>query len=111
MITSRDQDDDVAANWTTREIADRIDRGDPEALAEVLRPLAARLANQASTVTDPRSVLLDLSRVVDSIHAAVATVVSDNELGADSDMDAPSASAESALRGSVAALYQLGNNI
>lgn len=111
--TSRDQDNNVAANWTTREITDHIDRGDPEALAEALRPFAARLANQAGAVTDPGGVLLDLGHVVDSIRAAVTVIVARYELAEQFDTaeDAPTRDAVEALVGAVGALDHIGNNI
>lgn len=113
MITSRDQDDNVAANWSIRETFDRIERGDPEGLVEALRPLTALLADQAHSVTDPGGVLLDLGHVVDSIRAAVTVIVARYELAEQFDTaeDAPTRDAVEALVGAVGALDHIGNNI
>jgi tRNA C32,U32 (ribose-2'-O)-methylase TrmJ len=61
--------------WTTRELADRINRGDPEAACEVIREMARRLASRADNVADPRTVVLDLGHALDDIAGALATVL------------------------------------
>jgi hypothetical protein len=63
--------------WSTRDLADRIDRGDPEAAAEVIREMAARLCDKARTATDPRDIALDLGYAVTNIGSAVAVVLAD----------------------------------
>src|SRR4051794_24230292 len=61
--------------WTTRELADRINRGDPEATCEVIREMASRFAASAEAVTDPRTVTLDLGHALDDITGALSTVL------------------------------------
>lgn len=79
--TSRDQDDDVQHSWSPAVITNLIllgrlvERGDPEALAQVLRPIAASLADKASEIRDPASVLLDLGRVADSMLTTISAVI------------------------------------
>lgn len=63
--------------WSTRDLADRIDRGDPEAAAEVIREMAARLCDKARTATDPRTIVLDLGYAVTNLGSAVAVVLAD----------------------------------
>lgn len=115
MTTARDQDDNVHHLWTTGEIADRISDGTPEGKAIALRPIAAGLADQASDVTDPASILIDLARVLESIRSAVATIVDAHELAEqfdnDGDGDAPTATANIGLIAAIGSLDQLGNNI
>lgn len=69
--------------WSTRDLADRIDRGDPEAACEVIREMARRLAGQADKVRDPRTVTLDLGRALADISDALAPVLTDITDGVD----------------------------
>jgi len=107
IVTSRDVYDGVHTNWTTAEIADRIDRGDPEALTEALRPIAARLATQAGGVSDPGSVMLDLSRAVESIAAAVSVIAAGRDLAEKGDP----LTAVDALQTASSELYAIHINI
>lgn len=67
--------DDSEDGWTTRELADRIDRGDPEACCEVIREMARRLAASVDTVRDNRTVTLDLGYAVDDITYTLSRVL------------------------------------
>lgn len=61
--------------WTTRDLADRIDRGDPEAACEVIREMARRLKAGAEDVRDSRTVTLDLGAALADIGDALAPLL------------------------------------
>lgn len=65
----------TADDWSTADLIACIERADPEAYAQVIRALAAKLDRDGYGVTDPRSLLVDLSRAVDSLASAADRIV------------------------------------
>lgn len=64
-------------DWTTADLVALIQRADPGAAAEVIRALADRIERDADQVTDPRSLLVDLSHALASLASVVDLTVSD----------------------------------
>jgi hypothetical protein len=108
--TSRDQDDQIHNDWSNADITEKLFDGYPESVTYALRPLASRFANNANKITDPMSVLGDLGHIVESLAAAVTTLV--REHGLDEDVEDDDVhEALSGLHAASSALESLGNNL
>lgn len=111
-FVSRDQADENHKVWNPEDIVTWFADGNPEALAEVMRPVAALLADRAEQVTDPRTVLLDLSHVVESLLSATLTLADAHELAKGNPiMCADVDIATTGLRAAVGALGAISENL
>jgi hypothetical protein len=67
-------DDELVDDWSTTDLLSKVEQGDAEALAMVLRVVAARLDRTAADGLDARNVLLDLSCSIASLTSATEKV-------------------------------------
>lgn len=67
-------DDELIDDWSTADLVAKVERGDAESFAMVLRVVAARLDRAATAGHDARGVLLDISCAVASLTSATEKV-------------------------------------
>lgn len=67
----------ISDDWSTADLVACLQRADPESAGQVTRVLAARIDRDAGSVTDPRSLIYDLSCVVEFLASVVERVIGD----------------------------------
>lgn len=110
--TSRDQDSGGRATWTAPYVAETLAANDAESRVYAMRAVAALTALSAERpddVSDPRTILLDLSLAADSMRAIASVVISAYELDK-TDTD-EALGALGALETATAHLHGLSDNL